>query len=461
MSRRFESLAIENIDDFVFGRAPHPVGLPNGLVIGGGRVYPELNFTLPPMEIRADTMPEVKAQYSQMTRGVCKRAVELHCPALVVEFELLPPLTIFPEWGAEVTAILKETLSATEFAHGTKTALRVTPNDIREFERPPRLLAGEYVDKMFRSFELCARAGADFLAIESTGGKELHDDAILMGDLPLSAFSLGILGSRDMASLWDRIVAISRDGGAVPSGDTACGFANTAMVLADRGQVPRVWAAAIRVMTVARSLVAFERGAVGPNKDCGYEGVYLKAITGMPVSLEGAEAACAHLSPIGNIAKCVADLWSNESVQNVMLLGASAPVVSLEQLAYAARLMNAALERGLEPARGLRDLFAASDACLDPQAYVLRPDIAIDLSGQIVGEPTAYLRTRRAALGCLEVLRRAVKLEELRLSKAELRWLDNLSAQAESLPEDEEKFISQMLGQIDRTKIRLEDYGLS
>ncbi len=72
-------------------------------------------------------------------------------------------------------------------------------------------------------------------------------------------------------------------------------------------------------MTVPRSLVAFEEGAVGPNKDCAYEGVYIKAITA-PNRSEGAEAACAHLSPIGNIAKAFPDLWSNESVQNVKLL---------------------------------------------------------------------------------------------------------------------------------------------
>ena len=36
---------------------------------------------------------------------------------------------------------------------------------------------------MVRSFELCAQAGADLLSIESTGGKEVHDDALLNGDL--------------------------------------------------------------------------------------------------------------------------------------------------------------------------------------------------------------------------------------------------------------------------------------
>jgi len=158
-------------------------------------------------------------------------------------------------------------------------------------------------------------------------------------------------------------------------------------------------------MTVARSLVAYERGAVGPGKDCAYENVYLKAITGYPMALEGAEAACAHLSPIGNIAKATADLWSNESVQNIKLLGGMAPTVSLEQPADATRLMNVARSQG--KATELRDWFVASDAALDPQAHGLRPDVALKLAARIVAEPTAYRRVRRAALVALEELRAA------------------------------------------------------
>ena len=174
-------------------------------------------------------MPEVRAQYTQMIEGVCKRAVELQQDGFVVEFELLPELTTEPEWGAEVTMILSNTLKETEARHGIKTALRVTPNDIREFTRPPLQRQGKYVDAMFRSFELNAAAGADFLAIESTGGKEIHDEAILNGDLATSVFSLGILGARDMEFLWDRIVSISKAYNVIPAGDTACGFGNTAM----------------------------------------------------------------------------------------------------------------------------------------------------------------------------------------------------------------------------------------
>ncbi len=457
--KKFDKLSISQLDEFIYGRSPHPVTLKNGMVIGGGQVHPEVNFTLPSMQITETTMPEVKAIYAQMIQEICTRAVELHAPALQVEFELLPELTMQPDWGAEVTRILRTTLDETEQKHGLLTALRVTVNDIREFERPPSMRQGALVDQMFESFTLCAQNGADFLAIESTGGKEVHDDAILQGDLAMSVFALGVLGARDMAFLWDRIGEISAAHGAIPSGDSACGFANTAMVLAEQKYIPRVWGALIRVMAAPRSLVAFEQGAQGPNKDCAYEGVYLKAITGCPIALEGAEAACAHLSPIGNIAKAVADLWSNESVQQVKLLSAMAPVVSAEQLIYATRLMNTAAQQGPQSARDLRDWLVASDAGLDPQAYVLRPDVALDIAAELVQEPDTYRQTRRAALAAIERLRAAHQAGEFPLSKVEIRWLERLSVQAEQLPEDEAEFIERMLPLVPAEKIRLKEYG--
>jgi methanol---5-hydroxybenzimidazolylcobamide Co-methyltransferase len=458
--KSYTTLSIDNLGDFVFGVSPNPVRLKNGMEIGAGKVYPELNFTLPSMEVNASTMPEVRAQYTQMITEACTRAVELHAPGLVVEFELLPDLTIEPEWGADITHILRDTLDAAHQKHGLLVGLRVTPNDVREFERPQITRQGHYVDRMFRSFELCAQAGADLLSIESTGGKEVHDDAILQGDLPMSVFALGILASRDMAFLWNRIADISSQYNAIPAGDSACGFANTAMVLAENRYIPRVWAATIRVMAVARSLVAFEQGAQGPSKDCAYEGVFLKAITGCPISLEGAEAACAHLSPIGNITKAVPDLWSNESVQNLKLLGAMAPVVSVEQLVYAVRLMNVAGDKDRQAALTLRDWFAASDAAYDPQAYVLRPDIVLDLANQIIAEPTPYLRTRRSAQATLSCLRSAGSTGELTFTRMEQRWLDKLSNLAEELPEDENEFLENIIPTVDTTKVRLDQYDL-
>ncbi len=456
---RYSGLAIRTAEELIYGRSPRPLTVGKGLVIGGGTVYPELNFTLPPMLITGDTMPEVRRQYAETIEGACARALELSVPGLVVEFELLPELTIHPEWGAEVTAILRETLDRYSSNHDLKSALRVTPNDIREFKRPPVLHSGRYYDSMARSFELNARAGADMLAIESTGGKEVHDDAILMGDLDASVFALGVLGSRDMAQLWDMIVSVAQGNGAIPSGDSACGFGNTAMTLAERHYVPRVWAAVIRVMSVARSLVAFERGAVGPSKDCAYEGPYIKAITGYPIAMEGAEAAVAHSSPLGNIARAAADLWSNESVQNIKLLGGMAPTVSIEQLAYAVRLMNTAAADG--HALMLRDWLVASDAGLDPQAHVLRPDVVIRLASEIVSEPTAYLRTRRAAYATLAELRRAHGAGEFALPGIERRWLDRLSRQADRLPGDENEFIAAQTRAANPAQVNLAEYRLA
>ena len=330
----------------------------------------------------------------------------------------------------------------------------------REFARPPLIRESQFVDKMFKSFELCSDSGADFLAIESTGGKEIHDAALLNCDLTLSAFALGVLASCDMVFLWDRIVDICNQHSVIPSRDSTCGFGNTAMVLAEQHYLPRVWAAIVRVVTIARSLIAIERGAIGPYKDCGYEGIYIKAITGIPIALEGSEAACAHLSPIGNIARATADLWSNESVQNIKLLRGMAPTVSTEQLIYSTRLLNVALSKGRDSARLLRDWMVESDCYTDPQAYILRPDIALEMSREIIKETSAYARTRKAAQVATSVLKKAIDNGFIKLPKNELRWLDKLTEQANLLPESEEVLIENIKGKLDKKKIDLPSYGM-
>ncbi len=457
---RYSALAISNTDDLIFGHAPRPIRIGNGLEIGGGTVYPEINFTLPPMEISAETMPDVQSQYAGMIEAVCARAVELQVPGLVVEFELLPPMTLEPDWGADITAILRVTLDKYAKADGLKCALRVTPSDIRAYARPPKLHDGEMWDRMMRSFALCAVAGADMLSIESTGGKEVCDEALLYGDLRMAVLAIGVLACRDMASLWDGIIMAAGKHAVIAASDGAGGFGNTAMMLAHQRYIPKVWAAAVRVMTVARSLVAYERGASGPGKDAAYEGPYLKAITGCPISVAGAEAAVAFPIPFGNIARATADLISNESVQNVKLLGGMAPAVSVEQLAYAARMLNCASARGRPAALNMRDCLVESDARLDPQAFVLRPDVVIDIAGQIVAEPTSYRRVRRAAQAALAALRAAHAGGKLMIPETELGWLDRLSRQADQLPEEEHEFVAGVARGVDSSRVRLAEYGV-
>lgn len=456
----FNKLAYDNVNDFIYGVSKKPVVCKNGLVIGGGTIYPELNFTLPTMIINKDSMPDVVKEYKAIVEDACKRAKELYVPGLIVEIELLPPTTYTPEWGIEITKAVREIMYDYEAKHGLKSALRITPVDIREDKKSPHMWHGSHWDAIMETFEGCAKAGADLLSIESIGGKDMHDEAMMFCEIDKSLFSLGVLGAMDMSMLWKEIKGIADRTGTIAAGDSACGFANTVMVLADRGFVPKIFAAVVRVISSVRSLVAIEEGAVGPHKDCGYEGVYVKAITGTPISMEGKSSACAHLSPVGNIAACVADLWSNESVQNIKLLGGMAPTVSVEQLAYDCRLMNTAAESGMQNALLLRDWLSESDSKYDPQAYVLKPDVVIEISREIIKKDTPFERSKVAALAAIDILNKAVESNKVQVSERELQWLPTMQKQIEAIPDDMEKFISEMLERDESGKMEPKKYDL-
>ena len=102
MQRNFTATAYTDLNEFVYGKSVHPVTCKNGMVIGAGEIYPELNFTLPPILIAEDTMPEVIRQYREIITGACQRAVELFSTPYVAEIELLPPTTYNPAWGIEI-----------------------------------------------------------------------------------------------------------------------------------------------------------------------------------------------------------------------------------------------------------------------------------------------------------------------------------------------------------------------
>lgn len=456
MSIKFDQVYYTNLNEFVYGKAGKPVHCKNGMVIGGGTIYPEINFTLPPMQITEETFPKVKEQYREMIEGICAKAHELNVPGLVVEIELLPPCTFNPQWGIEITKIVRDVMAEYEAKYNLKSVLRLTPVDIREGKNLTHMYRGEHWDNIMATFLGGAEAGADFLSIESIGGKNLHDDAVMNCDLPAALFALGIIGVHDMKILWQNIVKIAQQTNSFPAGDTACGFANTSMVLANKNFIPRVFAAVDRVMSAVRTMVAVEEGAVGPDKDCGYEGVYIKAITGTPISMEGKSAACAHSSTVGNIAACVADLWSNESVENVRLLGGMAPVVSLENLIYDCRLMNVAASRG--QALELRDMLAESDRKYDPQAYVLDPQTVLKISQEIVKGQSHFERIKIAAAASIKEIREAHKSGELLLADREVRYLDIMEKQLSSIPDDEKEFTERMLQTVPKDKFDPEKY---
>ena len=456
----FSKLAIPTADGLLFGECPKPLKTRDGLVLGGGLVLPELNFTLPSMSLADKTWPAVRGEYEDMIRGCLRRAAELEAPGLQVEFETLPPMTQRPAWGLEICEILLREMEKAHAEHGLRSVLRMTPNDNREMVRPPRMRDGRNWETMLELFDRSAAAGAELLSIESTGGKELHDEALLNGDGALSIFALCVLGVRDMRFLWSHIAAIARRHGAVAAGDTACAFGNTAMALAEQGMISRVFASVVRPITAVRSLVAYECGAIGPGKDCGYENPILKAITGYPMAMEGKSAACAHHSAMGNVAAAMCDLWSNESVQNVQLLSGKAPVVSMEQLIYDCRLMNRARQDGRKEALKLRNWLADSDAPHDPQAFVLTPEATIRFAERIVEAPNSYRAGCAVAREAVAMMREGVRDKRLRMRPAEARYLDLIDGQLDDMPDNEGDFIAQMLGVIDRSKVNLADYDL-
>jgi methanol---5-hydroxybenzimidazolylcobamide Co-methyltransferase len=457
---KFKELVISNPADLVFGFAPKPVRTRRGLVIGGGLVYPELNFTLPSMEINDQTLPEITTHYREIIQGALEKALHLHGEGVVFEFETLIEMTKTPRIGIELVKLMNGICEEFYQKHGFKSEIRLTPNDLREFERPPRQRTSELLDPMMELFERGAAEGGDLLSIESTGGKEISDESLLMCNIKQFIFSQSVLGVRDMKMLWRRITDIARRTGRIAGGDTACGFGNTAMVLAEKKYIPKVFAAVARIATVVRTLVAVEEGAVGPDKDCGYEGPYLKAITGIPISMEGKTSACAHTSPVGNVAAACCDLWSNESVQNVKLLADMAPTVYMEQLQYDVRLFNQAIKEGKQSAAMLQRLLVTSDEYFDPQALVLAPDVVIDVSKEIIKGENYIDATKRGCLKGIEIIENAIQTGRLMDDPKEASWIDVLKNDIASIPNDESAFVEEIMPTIEPGKVLLEEYGL-
>jgi len=457
---KYHNLAVNSSNDLLFGQAPCPVRTARGLEFGFGTVYPEVNFTLPPMHVDTGTLPSVREQYRNIANDILSRGLELKSPGIVLEFEALLEMTKEPDIGVAIVEELEHVCRKYYDKYGLKSAVRLTPNDLREFERPPRMRSGPLVETMLEFFERGAEKGGDLLSIESTGGKEISDDALMMCDIKQVFFALTVLGVRDMKMLWKSIVGIAKKYNRIAGGDTACGFANTAMVLAEKKFIPKVFAAIVRIISVVRTIVAHEEGATGPDKDCGYEGPYLKAIAGIPISMEGKTAACAHFSPMGNIAAACADLWSNESVQNIKLLAGMAPTVSYEQLEYDTRLMNRAIKNGKPGISMLQKLLVESDVSLDPQAFILSPENVVSIAGEMV-KGKSYIQS--AKLGCIKALNlmdEAVKTGHLKLEEREIPWINSLRDEILRIPDDEGLFIEQIVPLLEPGKVLLNEYGL-
>ena len=182
----------------------------------------------------------------------------------------------------------------------------------------------------------------------------------------------------------------------------------------------------------------FESGAIGPSKDCAYEGLIIQAITGCPISMEGKSSCCAHFSPLGNIAGAMADLWSNESVQNIRLLSGSAPEAFMELLAYDCRLYDVANKK--DPLQ-YRDMLIEGDVEHSVEALMLEPEVVLEIATNADG---GYKRTVAAVKTAFEAIKKAYQNKKVILPESELIWLVNLEQEINNLATDEEKALENL-----------------
>lgn len=436
---KYDKMAYSSASEMIFGTAKHPVKYGRDFTVGGGFVYPEL---VPhPRPGTESTKKSLVKEYEKMVTDVLDRCVAIGIPGIQIELEHVYQMTRNPDWGGEIAAETKRIQEEYFRKYGLKSAIRATIADYRKPDEED-IRNSVALDNMLDTFKTSAQGGADNLSIESVGGKEVSDYTIVRQDIRGTLFGIGVLGSRDMEFMWKQVVDIAAKYGATPGGDTNCAQANVAMFMAGGYQdrsVPHTFAALTRAIAGARSLVAYEQGAKGPSKDCGYEDVITKAITGVPISMEGKTCACAHSDLLGNLVAACCDLWSNEAVEYHDMFGGTTVAVFTEILGYDVAMMNTAIEMGHQ--KVLQELMVQSDKYRDTHGFILAPENAYEIGKAIVSNNTSYYaRARAAAMKAGELMLGDSKLQ---MSAFEKEALVSAMRTLEGLPDKEEDFISE------------------
>lgn len=449
--KRYTKMAYAKPDDMVFGIAKSPVSYGFGIKVGAGRVIPEINYA--PRPGREATPEKLTKEYvDYISKDAIERAVTEGFPDLQLETEWVFQMgNNSDKFGRPVVEGQKAICEEMHEKYGINLAVRHTIPDMREAERgmrPGMDKERSYPEKVLESAEIACEAGADVLSCETVGGKEVLDYAVMTGDIKAALFGIGVLGSMDMEWIWQEFVKIAKKHKTVPGGDTNCSGANVAMFMAGGfldNDVPKTFSAVTRTFAAVRTLCAWEAGAVGPDKDCGYEGPILKAIAGKPTSQEGKNCECAHADLQGNLMAQVCDLWSNESIEYHPEFGGSSVACWLGSLGYEVSLMNTALLLGQE--KTLRDLYMYSDRFRGPEGFILAYDNAYKIGEAIVAEDNVYLRAKAAGLTAAKLIDEAYSNGTLQLTISQKDMLKNILKVLSSLPDDENKFIEDCVKQ--------------
>ena len=440
---RYTKMAYGCADDMVFGKAKEPVSYGFGLKIGAGQVIPEINYApRPGTEKDAERLRKEYVDY--ISKDILNRAVTAGFPAVQLETEWVSQMNQAALSGP-VVAGQKAICEKYHEEYGVNCAVRQTIPDQREAEEGYRPGMGgkhAYPEALFGCAEIACENGADVLSCETLGGKELADYAVTNGDITAFLFGVGYLGSIDMEYVWSQFVDIAKKNKCIAGGDTNCSGANTSMFMAGGyldNDVQRTFSAVTRAISAARTLVAWEAGASGPDKDCGYEGVICKSVAGKPTAQEGKNCQCAHCDLQGNLIAQCCDLWSNESVEYHPEFGGSSVQCWLGSLGYEVSLMNTAIQTGQE--KTLRDLYMISDRARGPEGYILAYDNAYKIGKAIADNGNdLYLRSKAAALTAANIIKDGYNAKELQLTNKQFEVLGGIIKDLEALPDNADKF---------------------
>ena len=458
MARKvMNKMAYSSGAEMMFGTAKYPVTTKRGIEIGGGFVHPEV---VPhPRPGSEKTIKTLLREYEKANGDALERMTIVGHPTLLVENEHIFQMTHNPKWGGEIAAQTAYQMDDYLEKYGLKAAYRSTPADLRKPDMH-HMRTSDYTMEILESFKECSKY-ADIISIESMGGKEIFDHALIRNDITGLLFGQGVLGSIDMEWLWDQIVAIAKKNNCIAGGDTNCSEANTAMFMAGgmtSKDVPHTMAALSRAISAARTLVAYECGATGPTKDCAYEDPIIKAISGVPISTEGKASACAHSDLASNIIMAVTDLWSNEAVEYHDMFGATTTSVFAEILGYDCAMLNTALELGHQEA--MKEILVNSDMYRDSHSLILAPDNAWEIGNAIVSnrDKGYYASARAAAIKAGQIILGDAKMK---LTKLEKTALDKAMKDLEAMPDAEGDFIDQCLAKYKHvTGFNPDSYGL-
>ena len=449
--KRYTKMAYDKPDDMVFGTSKTPVSYGLGIKVGAGRVIPELNYA--PRPGTEKSIERITKEYvDYISKDAINRAVTLGFPDLQLETEWVSQMGTVKGMGASVVAGQKAITEKMHDEYGINLAVRHTIPDQREADqglRPGKDKAHSYPEKLFECAEIACENGADVLSCETMGGKELADYAVTNGDITAFLFGVGYLGSMDMGYVWQQFVDIAKKHGTIAGGDTNCSGANVSMFMAGGfldNDVQRTFSAVTRAISAARTMVAMEAGASGPDKDCGYEGPIIKGITGKPSAQEGKNCQCAHADLQGNLMAQICDVWSNESVEYHPEFGGTSVQCWLGSLGYEVSLMNTAIATKQE--KTLRDLYMLSDRTRGPEGYILAYDNAYEIGKAIAAEGNnLYLRAKAAGLTAANIIMKGNKSKELLLTAKQKDVLEKIIITLEALPDDEGKFVDYCLKQ--------------